>query len=135
MIDFNAITKYGGSSYLPKLEPMSDISNEYEDYTKFYVTSPSFGSIYYDRWQKMYFRFAEYPRSELDYSEGKRWKDKSIIVFDSTLTKIAESKITEALSSKMCFTSPGGLFLAKATESEDTVYFTKIILKRKIIPL
>ena len=121
---------YSGSNDLPEIVPMKKVKSNYEYYTKFYVQSPSYGSIYYNSLLQLYYRFAEYPRTDEEFALGKQWKNKSIIVLDSLFRKVGETKISELLSSTMCFTNSCGLYIAKSTDSEDTIYFTNLIFKQ-----
>jgi hypothetical protein len=123
---------YAGSSDLPKITPMQKVVADYDFYTRFYVQSPSYGSIYYNAFLNLYYRFAEYPRNDEDFNSGKVWKNKSIIVLDSLFRKVNETKVSELLSSTMCYTNSCGLYIARSTQSEDTLYFTNFSFKQSL---
>jgi hypothetical protein len=86
---------------------------DFEGYTRFYIKSPSYGPVLYDPYRNMYYRFALTPLSDEDYAQRKWWKNKSLIVLDSTFAKVGETKISDSCSFLNYFITEDGLFISQ----------------------
>jgi hypothetical protein len=114
---------YAGSERLAEVSPMKTPSAKFEDYNKFYLFSPSYASIIYDKFRNVYYRFALSPISEDDYEKRRWWKKKSIIILDSALAKIGETSISDSCSFMDIYVDQSGLFLNSSTSDKSIEYW------------
>lgn len=108
---------------IPPIESNANIS-DFNVYTKFYVQSNSYGPIYYDKYRKVYYRFAERGVDDKSYKEKKWWKRKSIIITDEMFNKIGEFDIPDSINHWSGFVTDKGFYLLDTSfENENFVYF------------
>jgi hypothetical protein len=119
------------SKYFASIEPASKIDDTSEGHTSFFVTSPSFGPIYFDRHQKIYFRVAELPRTQEEFVEKKWWKEKTVIIMDTELSVIGEVRINnDALNLYHCFATPQGFCISLDAETESQKQFVVFKIRK-----
>lgn len=101
----------------------------YAEYSEFYVTNPSFEQVLFDRKNDLYYRILNLPRSKDDYTDGKHWKKKNIIVISSDFKRIGEYPIeNENLNFSQIITTPDGLY---TTNNSDENYISSTLLNQK----
>lgn len=123
-------TFYAGSKDFDAVRPMDPVETDFEGYTKFYIRNPSYGPIIFDPYRRVYYRFALTPLSEADYAARRWWKNKSLIILDSTFNKIGETSLTDSLSFLNYFVSHDGLYVAKSSK-EDEMEYVRYVLEKK----
>lgn len=116
------VSHYAGSKFLNAVKPMQHVRNDFEGYNKFYLKNPSYGPIYYDKFNDVYYRFALKPISEKAYAKRQWWKEKSIIVLDKKFSKVGEIALPDSVSFLDCFFTKDGLY-ANIDDKEDRVSF------------
>jgi hypothetical protein len=117
---------YAGSKYFDEIKSMKytpmyfDFIKEAEIY-EYYSKNPSYTSIIYDKYRKVYYRIAELPVKNFDPLASKRSiKQKSIIILDSSFTKVGEVLLPpHAFDCGNFFVSEEGLYLKKLNDKID----------------
>jgi len=116
-------TKTVESKYFSQISPMEKIQKDYDYYTRFFIQSPSYGGIHFDKKNKYYYRIALRGRSTEDYVEGKFWKKASIIILNDNFERIGEFDLNETYSNSLLFVDNGLLYLIKESKSENLMSF------------
>lgn len=94
-------------------------NSDYNKYTKFYITNPSYENCIFDRKNNLYYRIVAHPRSDDEYRDGKHWKRKSLIVMDSTFHKVGEIDIkNENLNFMQVVSTDKGVFVSDFLDEE-----------------
>ncbi|WP_221407661.1 DUF4221 family protein [Thermoflexibacter ruber] len=125
---------YAGSKF--QNSPIKPLSTQlgsglppYEQREKYRLSQLYYGAIYYDEFQKYYYRFCFLPISESDYVSGVPLKSKeqkvSIIILDSSFNKVGEVDLEAyKYNPYMVFINKNGLHIAlKANGNEDNLIF------------
>jgi len=107
----NLIPYYAGGKALDSIKPMTTVRDDFEGYNKFYLQNPSYGPIFYDKFRKIYYRFALKPISAEDYQAKRWWKKKSIVILDESFKKVGEVDVSDYVSFKLCFINEDGLYM------------------------
>jgi hypothetical protein len=120
------------SKYFSEIAPSKEKNmQDASIYTKFYIQSNSYGPIYYDKYRKVYYRFAERGVDEIRYKEKKWWKYNTIIILNEKFEKIGETEISENATNIQCFVSEKGFFIYEYQEKEeDNFAFIRYELKK-----
>jgi Domain of unknown function (DUF4221) len=119
------------SKFFDTIEPAARMEDTQESHTAFFVTSPSYGPIYFDKYQQVYYRIAELPRTPEEFAEKKWWKKKSIIILDRELTIIGEVPVeNDALNLYHCFSTPEGFCIPLDADEESQKQFVVFKLKK-----
>lgn len=103
------------------ITPMSNIEQNYDSYTRFFVKSPSYGGIYFDEKNKLYYRLSFAGRSQDEYNEGKFWKACTISIFNSQFKKIGESLLNEKNNSSTINIDEGLIYCTSETNDENRI--------------
>ena len=123
---------YAGSRYISEItsikkEKLFDRQERY----KYYLTTPSYSSIYYDPYRKVYYRFALQAISKEDVLKNdpglSRIKHASIIILDREFNKIGETLLPRfSYTEYMVFITKEGVHIGKWSKSkndENHLYF------------
>jgi hypothetical protein len=111
---------FAKSKYIDKITPANTIEDNPMGHTSFFVTSPSYGPIYYDKYQNMYVRVAEMPRSKEDFINKKWWKKKTLILLDEKLKIIGEVQVeNDYLNVYQCFSTPDGFYITLGSNKDE----------------
>lgn len=126
---------YAGSKFVekitsypfPKEERYPSIS-EWE----WYMTTPSYEGIFYDKYKDIYYRIVRLPVNKYIDDEKYNSKTTSIIILDSNLNYIGESKLPTSVifSPFNSFVSDEGLNIQVYTGDEDVLTFYQYKIKR-----
>lgn len=126
---------FAGVSTFGTIKPprMSMTEPGHEKDEKKFKLQPSFGPVFYDQYNEVYYRFAYDPITEPEFesNDPKRSKVKPvrIIILDKSLTKVGETRIDRfKYELNMTFVSKKGLCLKRINEAnEDIVQFDVFI--------
>lgn len=127
--------KYAGSKFFDEITsfpfglPELGDARKREDY---YFGSPSYSTLLYDKFRKVYYRFAETPKKDRKPDEYD--KRSSIIILDQNLAKIGEYQLPwgDQYNTFVFFISKEGLNLGTKSTNEDEAVFTRFVLKNKV---
>jgi len=119
------------SPYLAEIKSWKNPINNYTDYTKFFIQSPSYSYIKYDSYNNVIFRFAENARSDFEYDDGKYWKEKHILCFDENFNLFDTIQLTDKYLPDMSFVTDTGLVIGKF-QDEQTVLFDLFYVDKNI---
>lgn len=115
---------FAKSKYIEDITPANKIEDDPQGHTSFFVTSPSYGPIYYDKYQKFFIRVAEQPRTKEEFLQKKWSKKKSLIIFNESLKIIGEMKLTNGgLNVYDCFTTPNAFYITLDSREEEQKQF------------
>ncbi|MES2418274.1 MAG: DUF4221 family protein [Bacteroidota bacterium] len=121
----NSITekKYAGSKLFGNIKafpPNKDNSNDYTQKNEYFFSSPNYSTILYDKFRKVYYRFA-YTPNKLKTPQ----KNLSIIILDNNLKRLGEYELkeTKKYNPMLSFVSKEGLNIAKKDQNEDILQF------------
>jgi Domain of unknown function (DUF4221) len=103
------------------IPPMEKVENEYGGYTRFFVKTPSYGGIYFDEKNKLYYRLSFSGRSQEEYMQGKTWKICSVSIFNSNFKKIGESLLGEKNISSSIIVDNGLIYCMSESKNESRI--------------
>jgi len=134
-IDFKDEKKYyGGSQYFGTIKSMKGniFSINKNMRNKHFVTNPSYESIIYDKYRKVYYRIASHPVNMELFKKGEWAKQFSIIILDENFKWLGETLIPKySHSSIEFFVTPKGLHLKKyVPDNDDIMQFSIFTLKK-----
>jgi hypothetical protein len=133
----NVKTYWGGSKYIesiPSMERKFPDNDDFEYYTRFYVQTPSYGHIFYDKYRQLYYRVAYRPVSDERYIEGVRWKPKSLIIFDNSFNRLGEVDLPEEVNPSAIEPFKDGILINSGGAIEDSLSFTLFKIVDKTTP-
>ncbi len=119
------------SKYFSEIKPMQSKDFSRENRIKYFLTTPDYNAIIFDKFRNVYYRFAHLPISSDDLSSRdmnkSRIKHTSVIILDADFNKIGENLIPRfSYTETMFFVTREGLHLGKWETSinhEDTLTF------------
>jgi hypothetical protein len=100
---------------------MSKIEEDYDSYTSFFIMNPSYGGIYFDEKNKLYYRLSYKARTQEEYNQGKFWKICTVSIFNSNFKKIGESLLGEKYNSGSMIVEDGLIYCISESESENRI--------------
>ncbi|WP_294627016.1 DUF4221 family protein [uncultured Bacteroides sp.] len=132
VINHQTDSLYAGSEMIEYTEPYAASKEEVaiiDEYRVFewYMTTPSYEGIFYDKYRDLYYRIARLP--DTNYKLGNRGNNKPviIIVLDSRLHYLGEEILPPAKEGNYrinnCFVSKDGLNIQVLTDDEDKLIF------------
>jgi hypothetical protein len=97
---------------------------------EWYMTNPSYESVFYDNYKKLYYRIARLPLKEYIPSDQNR-KPKIIIVLDSNLNYLGEVSLPKDVKLEMfnCFISEDGINIQLLNDDEDNLTYHQYRIK------
>lgn len=107
----------------PEISPFSKTRDWYgylakQDYTEYYYSSPSYSEIYYDSYNKFYYRIVELPNPEFDFHKQETYyKDKMIITYNTNFNILCYAKLSDRVYSNTAIITPGGIYFKSADQS------------------
>lgn len=112
-----------GSRFFDRVLSLKSSDLDYASRERYFLTTPSYGPIYYDKYRKVYYRFAyqAVPQEDLIANDPSRnsIKHASIIILDQRLRKIGETLLPRFdYTETMSFISPQGFHIAKWSKSK-----------------
>lgn len=122
---FAGVSAFG--TITPPRMSMTEPGREKDE--KKFKLQPSFGPVFYDQYNEVYYRFAYDPMPEHEFESNdpklSKIKPVRIITLDKTLTKVGETRIDRfKYDLNMTFVSKKGLCLKRVNEAnEDIVQF------------
>jgi hypothetical protein len=133
----NVVTsRYAGSQKIDKITalPPGKTLNADDNFEKYFLETPSYGSVIYDPYRELYYRFAHLPIPEHKRQPGKFDKQVGIVVLNRAFAKVGEVWFEPfTFSSSQYFVSPDGLFLESYQKSEDFFRLGRF-LPEKVMP-
>lgn len=127
--DKNGLQPYLGKSlYQSKqIHPLGKEALNTDAEAKKFLTQDCYGPIFFDSYNKRYYR-AFYPKiSENDYTLKKWERQKRLIIFDEDLRIVGEVEVKDLVSLSDIFFSDGGSIYARINPTDEyTVHFLKI---------
>ncbi len=96
-----------------------DKLREIKEEAKVYMTSDSYGSVYYDPYHHRYLRVAKPPISEDDFDAKRYQRPYRLIIFDKHFKIIGESDFEEGIDLRRMFFTPDGKIYAEVTSPTD----------------
>lgn len=126
------------SQYIKKIEPLStksEINTNLEKSARYFASNPSYGPVYYDKYRKVYYRFAELPRKKGEFDPndpmGSVRKPQSIIILDKDFRKIGETKIGDKYIILNTIITPDGILLNRLETDETKIIYDIYTLTSK----
>lgn len=114
--DGNQVREVSGKSQYFNEIPALPADLNMNSYLNNYYRSPRYGSLVYDSYREIYYRFA-YPGAEIDPDNMERYKEPvqfSIIIFDKDLRKLGETMLPKnTYLMNNFFIGKEGLYLSK----------------------
>jgi hypothetical protein len=119
---------YAGSHFIPQIHsyPASKLNRHRSiDGWQWYMETPSYEGIFYDRYRDIYYRIARLPVIEYDADTKYNNKPVVVIILDSNLNYIGEQALpTDIVFNSMnSFVSEDGFHIQVLTEDEDNMLF------------
>ena len=97
------------------------------------VENHSYGRVYYDRFRKVYLRYALHPNPlKKDKFDSQPYLINSIIILDYKFNKIGETILDKTYQGGFVFFREDGIYLQKVVKDEDYVHFTRFELVKSI---
>jgi hypothetical protein len=127
---------YAGSKYVHEI-PEYDAS-DYKDAPsgiegEYFMQNPSFGSILYDEYRKVYYRLAFLPVDEKNAiyeAKNSPTKQVSIVVYDEQFNYLGESLLEKnKFWPNNVFVSKAGIHIQNKTETDSTFDFTTFLVQ------
>jgi hypothetical protein len=117
------------SKYFNEIPPATQSVDEFEEYTKFFVLSNSYGPVYYDPYQKIYVRFVNRAISQEKYNQREWWKKRSTVILDEKFTILGEVEFSEYINPEMGFVTKKAIYFLLVNDLEDKMTFVGFKLK------
>jgi hypothetical protein len=119
---------YAGSSSIKKIKSYSypkDVEIDENRAWEWYMKNPSYQSVFYDKYEKMYYRIARLPVKDYNLGDNGNKKPKIIIVLDANLNYLGEVTLPNDINYEFtnCFVSRDGLNIQVINENEDKLIF------------
>jgi hypothetical protein len=126
---------YAGSSAIKHIKTYSTDKNiivEDDNKRNWYMTNSSYQSIFYDKYNKLYYRIARLPVKNYDSNDRDSRKPLVIIILDSKLNYLGEAALDEykSLETTNCFISEEGINFQLMDNDEENITFKQY----KILP-
>jgi hypothetical protein len=93
---------------------------------KEYYTSYSYGTVYYDPYQKRYMRLARQKINEADYLAKNKIRKRSMIFFDDHFKIIGESLFDDNFDYRSIFFTPQGTYTRVRLGDEQALHFVQM---------
>lgn len=126
------------SKFIGKIKPLSKrsgLKTNLEKSARFYASNPSYGPVYYDKYRKVYYRFAELPRKRAEFDPndpmGSVMKSQSIIILDKDFQKIGESQIGNKYRILNTIITHDGILLNRLEKDETKIIYDIYTLSSK----
>ncbi|MFQ5447803.1 MAG: DUF4221 family protein, partial [Saprospiraceae bacterium] len=115
--------KYNASSHFSTIKPFSKEAITQKNYPgkdalqKYDHTTPSYYCIIFDKYRRLYYRFATLPLSEDEYNTADRRHQPTIIILNEDFKKIGETVLPKrGFNYRMIFLNNMGLHIGKESE-------------------
>ncbi len=118
------------SKYFSEIPSATQSIEAFEEYTRFFLLSNSYGPLYYDPYQKIYLRFAERAIPKEQYNKREWWKKRSAIILDENYQILGEVDFSEYINHHMGFVTKDAIYFLKAGSVEDKMTFVGFRLKK-----
>lgn len=122
------ISQRAESKYFSEV-PAANQLEEFEEYTKFFLLSNSYGPLYYDPYQKIYVRFAERAISKEQYNNREWWKKRSAIILNEDFKVLGEVEFSIYINHHMSFVTREAIYFLLTNDVEDKMTFVGFKLK------
>jgi hypothetical protein len=125
---------YAGSSEIksikPYPQPNKEISVESRAEIDWFATNPAYGGIIYDKYKKLYYRFAGLPAENYNPNSRANRKPVLIIVLDSDLQYLGEVYLPtdKNLNTEGCFISEDGIHIQINNKEDNLAFYRYNIL-------
>jgi hypothetical protein len=121
---------YAGSSFIESVKSFPCSKDARVDETlawNWYMNNPSYESILYDKYKKLYYRIARLPLSNYDKNEKGNRKPIVIIILDANMNYKGEVKLPTHIlfCATNCYVSKEGFNIQVWTEDEDKLVFNQ----------
>lgn len=117
---------YADTIPLPLTAKGRDYFSESDSYY-YYAQYSHYGSIIYDSWRKVYYRFVGIGLNDWDLESHPMLQNKkkwSVMVFDENFNKLGEQYLGDKYNIAYHFVAPEGLFILNKDDNEDTATYT-----------
>jgi len=117
------------SNYFDEPKQINGLSKT-EEASKEYVTeNPSFGSILYDKYRNVYYRFTERPFGEVVVKRGYKYRGRfnGVIILDESFKVIDEVEKLTPSPIDMAFVGKKGLYIKQRMSGEEDILRFRII--------
>lgn len=101
---------------------------------KFFLTSDTYSSIYYDPFKKRYLRLMYSGISETDYDAKNTTRQLQLIIFDQHFKIIGESNIQPGLSLSSIFFADGNIYARAHVKGVNALHFVRLAYSDENIP-
>jgi len=125
---------YFGKSFLQTetIAPLTKKQLENGDSYKEYNLRESYGSIYYDPYNKRYIRLAKQKINESDFMAKNRIRGRTLIIFDEQFKIIGESPLADKYEPKSIFFTPNGMYARFHYSDEQAIHLVRLNYSDKI---
>lgn len=127
------------SDFVAQIEPL--MANDDEAFTRYFLETPRYTNIIYDKYRKVYYRFVRHAMASINPATGRmNTHDNasfSIMILDSLFNKLGETDIDETIHQiNSFFVTKDGLFISNTNPNnpalkEDELSFTLFKLELK----
>lgn len=125
---------YAGSKFIKEIRSYPTPKKEQspsESEWNWYINTPSYEGVFYDKYRDLYYRIARLPIEPGNNDEKYNRKPVSVIILDSSLNYIGESKLPSNIifSPFNSFVTVDGFNIQAYTEDEDKLTFYQYKIK------
>lgn len=108
------------------IKPVPKAQLESNDSYKQYYLRQSYGSMFYDPYNKRYLRLAKQKINEADFMAKDRTRNRTLIIFDEQFKIIGESPLVEKYEPKSIFFTPHGMFARFHYSDETAIHLLRL---------
>lgn len=127
---------YAGSEKIDKISPFpypQDKSIDESEAWDWYMTTPSYEGIFYDKYRNLYYRIAKLPVANYDNGNKTNYKPVVVIVLDDKFQYLGEVSLPTDIKFRTMnsFVSKDGFNIQVITKNEDKLTFYQYVFTDK----
>lgn len=142
-LDGSIVEFQAGSVLFDEIHSMNKDQIPNEARNKYYLSNPSYGPIYYDKYRHVFYRIANNAITDEELESGDTQlssiKPTSIIILDENFKLLGETVLPRfSYTETMAFVAPDGLYVGdwdKSKLDESKIYFSRFRLVQNEKPL
>ncbi len=112
-----------GSNLIRNIRPYSKNKNIFPDSNerlKYFLENPSYGSIYYDKYKQVYYRFAALPIEEMKTYSSDVWEKRqySLLIYSRDFKYLGETILLNIMP-ETCFITENGIHIQQPSNDNE----------------